>query len=420
MNSKIKQLYASTLISGSFVMIVGGNAVNFINYIYHLMVGRLLTPAEYGELAALFSLLGLLTMIPVSFGIVVVKFVSSAKSGDEVKNLVSWLNRLVKIVSILMLVITITAAPFIGDFLNLENMLLVIIAGSTVIFSLPAFFNRSILQGLLLFKQNVSSILGENLVKLVVGVFLIYIGFDVLGASIGVFISALVGWFLSNRYLKKYLTNQKPKTPHLKPMVLYSIPVILNTITLTSLTSTDLVLIKHFLSPQDAGLYAALSTLGKIIFFGAGPIASVMFPLVTKKQVSGDSYKKVFFYSLIMTALLASGVLLVYEFFPAFAIHMLYGSLYTQASDLLIWFGVFVTLYTLSFLVINFHLSLNKTFVVVFPITASIAQGLGLWFFHKNLFEVISVSIYVSGFLFLCLAFYSIKTSYPKINLIKK
>jgi O-antigen/teichoic acid export membrane protein len=49
----------------------------------------------------------------------------------------------------------------------------------------------------------------------------------------------------------------------------------------------DVLLAKHFLSTQDAGLYAAMSLLGKILFFGTISISVVMFPRVAAIHAEG-------------------------------------------------------------------------------------------------------------------------------------
>ncbi len=79
MKKYFKQLITNPLFSGSAIMIFGSNFVSFINYLFHLVMGRMLGPASYGELAALIALIGLLGMIPASMSLVIVKYVSSAK-----------------------------------------------------------------------------------------------------------------------------------------------------------------------------------------------------------------------------------------------------------------------------------------------------------------------------------------------------
>src|SRR3972149_7822692 len=80
------------LFSGSAIMIFGSNLANFVAYLYHLVIGRLLGPAPYGELSAVLSVLGLIFASLNFLGLVIVKFVSSAKK-DELVSIYSWFTK---------------------------------------------------------------------------------------------------------------------------------------------------------------------------------------------------------------------------------------------------------------------------------------------------------------------------------------
>ena len=80
MRQKVRQVLTHPLFSGSAIMIIGTNGIAGLNYIYHFAMGRLLGASAYGELVSLFSLIGLLGMVPTALNLVVIKFVSSSKS----------------------------------------------------------------------------------------------------------------------------------------------------------------------------------------------------------------------------------------------------------------------------------------------------------------------------------------------------
>ena len=191
-------------------------------------------------------------------------------------------------------------------------------------------------------------------------------------------------------------------------MLMFTIPVFIQNFATTSLYSSDVILVKHFFSSHDAGIYAALSTLGKIIFFAAGPIGAVMFPLVSKRSAKGENYKRVFKFSFVATVFLSGAILSVYLLFPSLAIQLLYGSLFLEASSLLLWFGIFITFFTLASLIINYTLSLGRTRVVIFPAIAAVFQIVLIWFFHDSLFSIILISILVNALLLVALLIYSI------------
>lgn len=389
-------------------MIVGSNLVNFLNYMYHLILGRLLGPVNYGELAALISLIGLLGIIPAPLGTSVIKYISSAKNGSEISNMISWLKKKFLQGSFIFFVIVLLISPVMSSFLKIHSISYFILIAISFLFSLQSGLNRSILQGLLKFKEMVITVLAENSTKLILSIGFVYLGFKVGGAIFALVVAALLGWYVTNQYLR-YSKNRKLYfTPDIKSMLMFTIPVFIQNFATTSLYSSDVILVKHFFSPHDAGIYASLSTLGKIIFFASGPIGAVMFPLVSQRRARGQGYKKIFALSLFGTGLLGLLVLLIYNFFPEYAIRLLYGSAYLEAANLLVWFGIFITFFTLSSLIINYALSLGRTSVVIFPTIAALFQILLIWFFHDSLFSIISISILVSALLLVALFIYSI------------
>lgn len=392
-------------------MVFGSNAVNFLNYLYHLIMGRMLGPANYGELASLISLIGLLGIIPGSISTSIIKYVSSARKDAEIDNMVSWLKAKILQASFIFFVIVLMVSPVISSFLNINNISYFILIAISFLFTLQAGLNRSILQGLLKFKEMVVTILLENSTKLILSIVLVYIGFQVGGAIFALSLSALFGWYVTNLFLRYHKVRSPNFTPDIKSMLGFTIPVLIQTVATTSLYSSDVILVKHFFTSYDAGIYASLSTLGKIIFFGAGPIGAVMFPMVSQRKAKGENYRKIFLLSFLATTFLAVAVLVIYSLVPKLAIRLLYGSAYLEAASLLVWFGVFVTLFTLSFLLISYGLSLGRTRIVVLPAIAAIAQILMIWFFHETLFMVISISIFVTSLLLLSLFIYS---SYEK------
>lgn len=407
LTSKIGKFFNHPLFAGSLIMIVGSNAINFINYIYHLIIGRMLGPSFYGELASLISLMGLMGIIPASLSLVIIKYVSSAKNEQEANILISWLKTKVFQTSIIFFVVVLIASPVVASFLHINKLNYLFFIAISFLFSTQSLLNRSILQGLLKFKEMILSVLLENGAKLLISISLVYLGFRVGGAVLAFAIAAILGWLVTNYYLKIRLKNHQKSPLNIRSMLTFSIPVLVQSFAVTSLYSSDVILVRHFFSSHEAGIYASLSTMGKIIFFGAGPIASVMFPLISQRKAREQSYKKIFMLSFFGTIALAFLVLTIYWLFPDLAIQVLYGSSFLEAKDLLLWFGVFIALFTLSSLLISYCLSLGKTSVVLFPAIAAVVQIIAICFFHQTILMVISISVIVSALLLLILLIYS-------------
>lgn len=404
MKRKIHAIVTNPLFSGSAIMVIGSNGVSFINYLYHLVMGRMLGPVGYGELAAIISLIGLLGIIPGSLNLVVIKHISAAQNEEDSAALISWLKTKIFLASLIFSFLVLLVSPFISSFLHIGVSYLILVS-TTFLFGTLSMLNRSILQGLLRFKQMVISLLIENVIKLGVSILLVYLGFQVGGAIAGFVIAVILGWYITNRYLRYHSKRINIKIDF-KQIFSFTIPVLVQAIALTSLYSSDLILVKHFFSPHDAGIYASLSTLGKIIFFGSGPISAVMFPLVSRKKARGENYRKIFLYSFFATICLSIGILLIYWLYPSLAIKLLFGSKYLEAQNLLVWFGVFMSLFAMSSLLVNYGLSLGKTFTVILPLIAAILQIILILLFHQTLYLVILVSIFSTSLLLVSLLIY--------------
>lgn len=402
MRKRIIQIIKHPLLTGSSVVIIGSNLVNAVNYFYHLIMGRLLGPASYSELTVLISFIGLLAILPSAFGLVIINFISSTNKSDEIKGIINWFDKRINYLIILSFVVLLLSFKFIADFLKIDWLILGVFLISFFI-SLKAFLNKSVLQGILKFKESVFALLAETSLKLILGVMLVYAGFSVLGAAVGFALSALLGLIISFYYVNKFIKTKKAVVPETSGIIKYSFPVLIQSVSATLLISIDLILVKHFFSSHDAGLYAAISTLGKIIFFGSGPIAGVMFPLIPKTKLKGGNYIKIFLISMASTFLLSISIVGFYAVFPSLAINILYGRLYLEASSLLIWYALYITLINLSSLFVTFYLSLKMTRIVVFPAIAAILQAILIWFNHGSLLQVIQVSIFTSILLFVVL-----------------
>ncbi len=402
MNKKIFNFLRHPLFSGSAIMIGGSMAVNVINYAYHLVVGRMLGPVNYGVLASLFSILYIVAIVPTSTSVAVVKFISSAETDKSAGRIYFAINKLVLIIAFILAIALLFVSPFIASFLHINNVFLVILISPILFFSLITLVNQATSQGLLKFMGFVLPNMASSVIKIVLGVLLIALGYSVLGAMYGVLLGGVLAYFVSLPYIRKLVKSDVGSVDYdIYPFLRYSLPVLLQALAFTSLFTTDIILVKHFLSPFNAGIYAALSTLGKIIFFASSPISSVMFPVVSGRVAKGGKYKKIFWASFGATLFISLFIVSLYYLFPNLAIGVLYGNAYLSASEDLIWMGFFILVYTLAVLLVNFSLSIGRTRVIIFPVVAALSQIVFIWIFHESIKEVIQVSLIVSTLMLL-------------------
>jgi O-antigen/teichoic acid export membrane protein len=321
-----------------------------------------------------------------------VKFISSAKDAKERNTFYTTIKKTILYLAIALSLLIVAISPVATNFLHLDSVLSVALVGPILFFSLITLVNQSTSQGLLKFWGIVGPNLTSSLGKLTFGVLFVYLGYSLTGAIFGVVISAFMAYVLSISIVKGEvnITNFDPKI--LIPFTKYALPVLGQALAFTSLFTVDVILVKHYFPSQEAGLYAAVSMLGKIIYFAASPIIHVMFPVVSQKKSDGKNYDQVFFISLAATSAIAYGIVVFYKLFPEFTTGLLYGSQYLSASIYLVWMGMFTATYTVCSLLVNFALSLGKTKVVLIPMLVSLLQVFLISIYHNDLFQVIKIS----------------------------
>ena len=400
-----KYIIVHPLFSGSAIMVLGSNFANFLAYIYHLVLGRMLGPAFYGELAAVISVLGILSTFFTFLSLVIVKFISGSPK-KETGVLISWFSKKVFKIGLIIAFGILLLSSSMSNFLNI-NIKIIYLIGPIFFFFLLTFVNKAFLQGLLKFSHQVVVLNIELVVRLFLGVFLVYLSFSVFGAVLGILIGAIIGYILSLYFLREFrFFKGKVSIDKARDIFSYAFPVFAISAATHSFMSSDVILVKHFFDPHSAGLYSALSTLGKIIFYGAAPVSAVMFPMVSQRAAMKRGYKKIFFLSLLLTLAISSGVLLIYLFFPDISIRLLYGDKFLGASSNLVWFGLFIAIFTLCSLILSFFLSIGKTKIAILPIIFASLQIIGIWFFHQSIFSVIKVSVVSVSLLLISLIIY--------------
>jgi O-antigen/teichoic acid export membrane protein len=202
MLKKIKKLITHPFFSGSAIMIVGSNLANFFAYLYHLIIGRMLGPAGYGELASILSLVGLFSITFGFLGLVIVKFVSGMDEG-EARSFFSWVTKRSLVAACAVSVILLLINGYLSTFLNVPVRSIILTVPLLFILFMSFIFT-SFLQGLLRFGRLVVSSNFSLLGRLILGVLFVYLGFSVFGALAGVLLSSLLGLFLAVYFLKDY------------------------------------------------------------------------------------------------------------------------------------------------------------------------------------------------------------------------
>lgn len=395
---RLKELSAHPLAKGSLIILTGSMVANVGAYAYHVLVGRLLGPVIYGEFSALLSLFYLINIGSGVIQTILTKYFSQLRARklfSQVPSLFGIAFRYISVISMVGFVLVILLSKQLGIFLHISSdyfMWLYFIFIS-YIFSV---INISIMQAFQLFlASSVVTNIG-TLMRLV---------FGVLGASFGL-IGVLIGNIISNllSYVIFFMpiwgvirVKSTPLSITKVDAVSYSLPTLLATFGTIALYSQDVLLVKHFFSAYEAGIYASLAVLGKIIFYASAALGFVMFPMIVEKKELKLSHHRMVLGALSGVALLSGMLTLGYFLAPAFIVRLMYGTAFDGAIPYMGLFGLFITFFTLVNLLVTTFLAIEKTRVWMISLGAAFVQAIGIWFFHTSLYQVIYINIAVSA-----------------------
>lgn len=403
------------LVSGSIYIFIGSIFGNVINFLFNLFMSRNLAVEDYGVITSAISLI-MLTTIPIGAVIpTVVNFAGLTFAKGDYGVIKTFFFKIIKplvFISLIILFCFIVFAKNIGDFFHIKDQFLIIIVGLIVSLAYIGIINSGLLQAKLEFKFiSFSNFIG-SFIKLLVGVLLVFLGFNLRGAMWALFLSSLIPFILSFIPLRIIFKSQDhiSNTIHFKNFLSYGVPSSLATLGLMSLISTDILLVKHFYDPLHAGVYAGLSLVGRVIFFLTAPISMVMFPLVVQKHAKNENYDNIFKMAIALVFFPSVLISILYFLYPDLAIiFFIKNKTYLSASHLLGLFGVFITIYSLISLFTYYFLSIKKTKVYIPIVLSAITQLVLIYFNHDSLFKVVIISLVISIILLFSLLTYCIK-----------
>lgn len=398
----IKRVIKHRFFTASFWVFFGLGTTNIGSYLYHLITARLLGPELYGVLEATISFLYFLAIPLLTLSLVIVKFTSEYKGKNDLKKLslfYYYVQSRLHLFGIITGILLLLSSYWIMSFLHLKSYILFLMLIITFLIGLYTNLMRSALQGLSNFFGYSMSTTGEAVLKVVIAVFLILLGLKVEGAFAAIVISGIGGYFIGYYFMRKLPASPSYFTEK-KRIARFALPVFLNTLAMTSLYVTDVLLVRHFFPGVESGYYAALSVLGKIIFFAVSPISLVMFPFVSEHHARGERYFHYLFFSLVLTVVVSASIIVLYFAIPDFMVLVLFGKKFLAIAPLVGIFGVFIGLYSITSLLANFFLSIHKTNAGFISLSGAFLQLILILIFHKSLLQVIEMSI-ISTFLLL-------------------
>lgn len=392
----LRAWFKNQLIKGSFIVFLGSGVSSFLNYLCHLITARFLAPYQYGLLQSLIALLYFLGVFTGPLSLSIINLISSTDKSLVWQTTKELEKRLVK-VSFLFWIGFLILFPAFKSFLRLESFFLFFIFSGQILFSFLAIIYQATFQATLKFFE--FSLLGiaGSLIKIILTFLFVLLGWQVAGALGGLVLSTggviLLGrfWVFKDWGRKAKLNRRRINID--RHFWRYSFLVLITNLAMVSLYSTDMLLVRHFFSSSQAGVYAAVSVLGKIILFGAAPILSVTFPLFVKDKTNVLKLRRTFLFAILFLVSICISGLVIFRFFPHLVVSLLYRQNYSETALFLPQFALFISLFVIFNLFVQLLLALESQLAAWLASLTAVSQIFLIITYHDSLKMVINNSI---------------------------
>ncbi|MDT0558983.1 oligosaccharide flippase family protein [Ichthyenterobacterium sp. W332] len=391
-------------------------AVNGGNYLYNLILGRLLGPAQFADAAVLITFLLVLSFIAMTFQLVTAKF-SVLFEYTVFKSFIAKVYQQALAVGILLGLLIIVFATQLQALFNTSSSSMFTIFGCGV----PLYFlmsvNRGTYQGKKAYKSLSITYQAEMLSRLLITLGIILV-LDIKSSWViatGILLSFGFGLFpfkVKHLNFKKVLSLDKTYSKQIKRFFLLTA---FYELTQIIINNSDILLVKHYFESYEAGLYASLALIGRIVYFIAWMFVMLLLPAVVELKKEGKETASVLFKYVVYIVAISTLIVIVCVACPEFIIKLLFGEEYITMAPLLWKYALATSMFAISNIFAYYYLSLDKYVPVIISGIFGMLQMVLVVFYHDSLDQVVHMQIIAMALLLVIqLAFFRQETRAQK------
>jgi len=371
--------------------------INALNYVFHVLMTRKLGVDSYGELYSLLAVLTLFAVPTTVVTMVVVRYAAEFRALDDharLGALAAWTLRRTVLVAVLIIAFGFALQGPLSAYLRLTDSRSIVALAAVLALSIVGPTVRGILQGIEAFREFAISTLIEGFGRVVMGIGFVYAGWGVKGALVGqagaMILGACYTWFALSARVQLV---DGPLRLDLVRLARTSGGIGTAMLALSVLGFADLLLVKHFFSPYQAGLYSAVSLVGKVLFFVIGFVPTIVLPKATARVARGESPVSVVLQAAIAMAAMCAVGLGVLFFVPGFAVRVMSGHAFLGAVPYVFVYGVAMAMLGAVTVVVNYKIGLHRFDFLVPLVAVAILEPVAIAFHHTSLWDVVRIVV---------------------------
>lgn len=337
-----------------------------LNYLCQLLMARVLNVESYGTINTIFSFMMIVAVPGTTLTMIVARYYAS---NNEKSNRSGYLKKQLQIVcglTIVVFAVLIVGISFFRNFLLIQDKFVLLFT--------------FILAALGYFQPLYSGIFSGNKCFVLVGIYSLFIPIYKLLAVggaflyskddklrlymmliimlVGVLVTAFFGQIKAERIVGKICKSDTYNNR------LYSSDdantLILN-MSLMLYMNIDLLAVRYYGNEMESGLYSAVLLFGRIIYYFATTLGTVLLPSVAEAHLSDKERRNTLNRTLILMILFAMGCMIPLNLGKDVFVQLLYGKQYLSASKYVIFVSIISFALSIYTIMVNYVVGVGKT-----------------------------------------------------------
>jgi len=383
------------VVRGSGILLISTGLVASTNLLYNVLLARILGAAGFGHASALYTLLMMVTALTLSFQLVTSKFIARTVEATLQAQIYSRMLDRAWQAGLVVGFLIVVFSSSLQSYFNLPAQHDLWLLGVAAAVYIPVGVRRGRLQGVYNFRGLAVNVVVEVVVKFAAALLLLHWGMGVTGVMWAVMFSIVAAYLVSapgpEFRMRVGIIKIAPFGEGMQAISYFIGQVVLSNL--------DILLVKHFFPSTEAGIYAGVALVGRVVFMLSWSVVSSMFP-VAASQAHQPGGRSVLYTGLVLVSGVTSIFIAAVALAPESLWRLLFGRQFLLGtalpfSTLLTQYAVMTGIYSLAVVLMMYEISRRIGTAAWVQLGASLVLSTAIWLFHSSLSQVIVVQAIV-------------------------
>jgi len=400
--SRFVSVIKKRLLTGAAFFVAANLFSNFLNFAFNAFLGRELALESFGVLTLMNTIIYLLSIAAGAYGTVLNRqtaFLEAKNKKEKALFFLKQSNRYALFITGALSILWLVASPYLSAFFNIDNILIILLFSPIISILFLSAANKGYLQGGFQFGVGALLVLAESIAKFIFAVAFVYAGmeqFVALSLPLSIAFAYVISVLIISKVTMKSAPDvSKPPPSYVFPSGFYAASLVAGLSTAAFL-SVDVLLVKHFMSPQEAGEYSLLSLVGKMVFFFGSLLNFAIIPFTAHDQAQQKNPGRRFFKIVLGMLFLVGGSFVGLGLFGRLLVPLFFGAKATAIVSYLLSYSFSISFFTISNTFVTYHLARKDYRFSMVALLSAVFLSVGIVYSHSSIGSVVDLLFMVS------------------------